>query len=345
MREAERIGSLEEATELGLDRSDLVGMYRNMLITRAVEDRGRTLFKQGKVPGSFYTGIGNEASAVAIGTAMAPEDVGTPIQRNIGVHICRGTAPWKILAQYMGREDGPSRGRDGNVHFAEFSLGLISMVSHLPAMLPVAVGCALAFRIRNEPRVSLGWFGDGSAARGDAHEAMNFAGVRELPVVFICNNNQFAYSTPNKLSYAIEHLAERAAAYGFEGVLVDGTDILAVYREARAAIAKAREGGGPTLIETLTLRMEGHGVHDDASYVPRELLAEYEKRDPIDQFRAWLVEHAELTDEEDRDLASDVKALLSDAVRKAEASPEPDPETLLDGVYAARDALEKPHFA
>ena len=345
VREAERVDSLEDARGLGLDRSDLVEMYRSMLLTRGIEDRGRTLFKQGKVPGSYYTGLGNEASAVAIGSAMGPDDVGAPIQRNIGVHVSRGTDPWKILAQYMGREGGPSRGRDGNVHFAEFNLGLITMVSHLPAMLPVAVGCALAFRIRNEPRVSLGWFGDGSSARGDAHEAMNLAGVRNLPVVFICNNNHFAYSTPNKLEYAVSTLAERGPAYGFDGVVVDGTDLLSVYREAKRAIEKARGGGGPTLIESITLRLEGHGVHDDASYVPQELVEEYADRDPIERFGNWLAEHADFSNEEQRVLESEVKSTLSDAVRKAEASPEPDPDSLLDGVYAPRDALEAPHFS
>ena len=134
---------------------------------------------------------------------------------------------------------------------------MIAMVSHLPAMLPVAVGCALAFRIREEKRVAVGWSGEGAMARGDAHEAMNLAGVRSLPIVFICDNNQWAYSTPTHLEYAVEHLADRAAAYGFEGVVVDGTDVLAVYREAKAAIEKAREGGGPTLLELKTLRMEG----------------------------------------------------------------------------------------
>jgi pyruvate dehydrogenase E1 component alpha subunit len=337
--------SLEEARELGLDRSELVGMYRNMLLSRGVEERGRILFKQGKVPGSYYTGLGNEASAVAFGTAMAPEDVGTPIQRNMAIHLVRGTEPWRILANFMGRADGLTRGREGNIHFAEFNLGLIQMVSHLPAMLPVAVGCALAFRIRNEPRVALGWFGDGASARGDAHEAMNFAGVRRLPVVFVCNNNQFAYSTPNRLEFATQTLAERAAAYGFEGVRVDGTDVLAVYREARRAIEKAREGGGPTLVETLTLRMEGHGIHDDSSYVPGELLEEYRRKDPIEQFDAWLVENAGFTDEERNEIELELKELLNDAVRLAEASPEPDPAELLDGVYASRDALDAPHFS
>ncbi len=336
---------MEAATELGLDRIDLVGMYRNMLLSRSVEERGRTLFKQGKIPGSFYTGLGNEAAAAAVGTAMGPDDVGAVIHRNTGVHLARGTEPWKILAQFMGREDAPSRGRDGNVHFAEFDLGLITMVSHLPAMLPVATGCALAFRIRQEPRVAIGWFGDGSSARGDAHEAMNFAGTRQLPVVFVCNNNQYAYSTPTRLEYAVDHLAARALAYGFDGVVVDGTDLLAVYREARDAIEKAREGGGPTLIESVTLRLEGHGIHDDASYVPRELFEEYEDRDPIERFHRWLVEHAAFTDDEQRTIESEIKELLSEAVKRAEASPEPAPETLLDGVYAPHDVFETPHFS
>ena len=199
---------------------------------------------------------------------MGPDDVGTPLHRDMGVHIVRGVEPWRIFANYMGRADGPTRGRDGNVHLADARLGLIAMVSHLPAMLPVAVGAALAFRIRDERRVALGWFGEGASARGDTHECMNFAGTRRLPVVFICDNNQWAYSTPTHLEYAVEHLADRAQAYGFEGVVVDGTDILAVYREARRAIEQARDGGGPTLIECMTLRMEGHAVHDDAFYVP-----------------------------------------------------------------------------
>src|SRR5690349_155729 len=211
-REAEPVGSLNEVREAGLDREDLLGIYRNMLITRGVEERGHILYRQGKIPGSFYTGRGNEAASVGVATAMGRDDVGTPLHRDMGVHIARGTEPWRIFAQYMGRADGPTKGKDGNVHMAESQLGLFAQVSHLPAMLPVAVGCALAFRIREERRVALGWFGEGSAARGDAHEAMNFAGVRRLPVVFICDNNQWAYSTPTHLEYPTEHVADRAQA-------------------------------------------------------------------------------------------------------------------------------------
>jgi TPP-dependent pyruvate/acetoin dehydrogenase alpha subunit len=342
-REAEPIGSLSEVKEAGLDREDLLGIYRNMVTTRGVEERGHILYRQGKIPGSFYTGRGNEGAAVGIATAMGRDDVGTPLHRDMGVHITRGVEPWRIFAQYMGRQDGPTHGRDGNVHMADMRLGLIAMVSHLPALLPVAVGAALAFRIREEKRVAVGWFGEGASSRGDTHESMNFAGVRRLPMVFICDNNQWAYSTPTHLEYAVEHLADRAQGYGFEGVVVDGTDVLAVYREARRAIEKAREGGGPTLIECLTLRMEGHAVHDDAFYVPKELFEEWAKRDPIERYRTWLRENAEMTDEEEEQITSGVKKLLNDALQRAEESPLPDTSDLLEGVYATPEDLDTPH--
>jgi pyruvate dehydrogenase E1 component alpha subunit len=343
VREAEPVGSLNEVREAGLDREDLLAIYRNMLITRGVEERGHILYRQGKIPGSFYTGRGNEASAVGVATAMGPEDVGTPLHRNMGVHITRGVEPWRVFAQYMGRQDGPTRGKDGNVHMADARLGLIAMVSHLPAMLPVAVGAALAFRIREERRVAVGWFGEGASARGDAHEAMTLGGTRRLPVVFVCDNNQWAYSTPTHLEYATEHVADRATAYGFDGVVVDGTDVLAVYREAKRAIEKAREGGGPTLLECQTLRMEGHAVHDDAFYVPKELFEEWAKRDPIERFRIWLQEHAELSNDEDEQIAGQVKKLLNEALQRAEESPLPTPDQLLEGVYATPEDLDTPH--
>jgi TPP-dependent pyruvate/acetoin dehydrogenase alpha subunit len=201
-------------------------------------------------------------------------------------------------------------------------------------MLPVAVGCALAFRIREEKRVAVAWSGEGAMARGDAHEGMNLAGVRKLPVVFIVDNNQWAYSTPTHLGYATEHVADRAAGYGFEGIVVDGTDVLAVYREAKRAIEKARAGGGPTLIECVTLRMEGHAVHDDAFYVPKQMFEEWAKSDPIERFRTWLRDNASMTDEEEDEIAVNVKA---------EDSPLPDASSLLEGVYATPEDLDTPH--
>ncbi len=343
VREAEPVSTLHEIREAGLDREDLLGIYRHLLLTRGIEERGHILYKQGKIPGSFYTGRGNEAASVGVATAMGPKDVGTPLHRDMGVHVVRGVEPWRIFAQYMGRVDGPTGGRDGNVHMADNRLGLIAMVSHLPAMLPVAVGCALAFRIREEPRVAVGWFGEGASARGDCHEAMNLAGTRRLPVVFVCDNNQWAYSTPTHLEYACETLADRAEAYGFEGVVVDGTDVLAVYREAKRAIENAREGGGPTLLECLTLRMEGHAVHDDAFYIPKEMFEEWAKRDPLERFRTWLRENADMTDDEEDEIGVEIKKMLSDAIRRADESPLPDGATVTEGVYASPEELDTPH--
>jgi TPP-dependent pyruvate/acetoin dehydrogenase alpha subunit len=343
VREAEPVASLQEVKEAGLDREDLLGMYRYMLLTRGIEERGHILYKQGKIPGSFYTGRGNEASAVGVATAMGPNDVGTPLQRDMGVHVTRGIEPWRVFAQYMGRVDGPMAGRDGNVHMGDSRLGLYAMVSPLPAMRPVAVGMALAFTIREEKRVAIAWCGEGASARGDAHEGMNLAGVRRLPVVFVIDNNQWAYSTPAHLEYAVDHLADRAAGYGFDGVVVDGTDVLAVYRETKRAVEKARDGGGPTLIESVTLRMEGHAVHDDAFYVPKELFEEWARRDPIERYRGWLRHNASLSDEEEDEIREGVKRILNEAIQRAEESPLPDPETLLDGVFATPEELDTPH--
>jgi pyruvate dehydrogenase E1 component alpha subunit len=243
----------------------------------------------------------------------------------------------------MGRADGPTHGRDGNVHMADEQLGLIAMVSHLPAMLPVAAGCALAFRIREEARVAVGWFGEGASARGDVHETMTLAGTRKLPIVFVCDNNQWAYSTPTYLEYATEHVADRAQAYGFEGVVVDGTDVLAVYREAKRAIDKARAGGGPTLLECQTLRMEGHAVHDDAFYVPKVMFEKWAESDPVERFRTWLRTNAEMTDDEEGSIGEQVKALLNESLRRADESPMPEPHDLTEGVYATPEELETPH--
>jgi pyruvate dehydrogenase E1 component alpha subunit len=340
IRHAEPLLSIDETRELGLDRDALLRMFRNMLVTRAIEERGNLLFKAGRLPGSYYTGRGNEAASVGVATAMGENDIASPLHRNMGVHVVRNSDPAAIFCQYMGRSRGATRGRDSNLRTNDFTAGrgLLAGVSHLPAMIPVITGIALAFQLRSEPRVAIGWCGDGAAARGDMHESMNLAGVRRLPIVYIIDNNQYAYSTPNRLSFAGEHLADRGPAYGFEGIVVDGTDVLTTYREAHRAIEKARDGGGPTLIELVTLRMEGHAVHDDAAYVPRELYAEYLAKDPVERFRSWLQLHHDLTDAEQTALDEDVHQTVERGVAEAEASPLPDPGTVLQGVYASVDS-------
>ena len=329
--------------ELGLDSEDAVAIYRNMLITRGIEERGHILFRQGKIPGSFYTGRGNEGASVGATFATKPQDHLCPQQRDMGAHVTRGLEPWRVFAQYMGREGGPARGRDGNVHIGDFSLGVVGMVSHLPAMLPVAVGLALSYKIRgDQDRCAFAWCGDGASARGDFHEGVNLAAVRKLPVVFIIDNNQWAYSTPGNLGYNTEHPSDRAKGYGIENVVVDGTDPLEVYAAIKAAREKAVAGEGPSIVELVTLRMEGHAVHDDAFYVPKEDFETWSKKDPIERMRAFLLESG-LSEDEDDDIRAGVKRLLTEQLEKAEASPLPDPATATHGVYAEPDALDTPH--
>ena len=341
IRQAEPVLSATEASQAGLDRERLLRLYRDMLATRTIEERGNLLFKAGRLPGSYYTGRGNEAASVGVASAMGEDDVASPLHRNMGVHVVRGVDPAALFCQYMGRSGGATGGRDSNLRTNDFSpgVGLLAGVSHLPAMIPVITGMALAFQLRREPRVAVGWCGDGAAARGDMHESMNLAGIRRLPIVYIIDNNQYAYSTPNRLSFACEHLADRGPAYGFEGIVVDGTDVVTVFREAQRAIEKAREGGGPTIIELITLRMEGHAVHDDAGYVPRELLAEFGSKDPVERFRSWLAEVEDCSDDEFSAIEDEVRGWIEAGVLEAETSPQPDPADVREGVYAAGDAL------
>lgn len=344
IREAPPLESGDEARELGLGREQLLALHRDMLATRLIEERGNLLFKAGKMPGSYYTGRGNEAATVGVAAAMGRDDVAAPLHRNLGVHVVRGVTCGQIFSQFMGREGGASRGRDSNLRTQDLSpgKGILAGVSHLPAILPVATGVALAFQLRGEPRVAISWCGDGAAARGDAHESMNLAGVRRLPIVYVIDNNQYAYSTPNRLSFASESLAARGPAYGFEGIVVDGTDVLTVHREARRAIEKAREGGGPTLLELVTLRMEGHAIHDDAAYVPPELFERYARRDPLARFTAWLSEHEQVTEAEFEQIELEVRERIEAGVAEAEASPQPDASQVLEGVYAEPEQEERP---
>jgi pyruvate dehydrogenase E1 component alpha subunit len=315
-----------------LDRDDRSALLRFMLLMRATEERALTLYRQGKVPGSFYDGRGQEATCVGSAFALGPRDRACILHRDLGAHLVRGVQPGRVLAQMMGRAGGVTGGREGNMHFGDRELGCVGMVSMLPDMMLVACGMALAFQMRREPRVAMTWMGDGSTANGQWHEAMNVAGVRQLPVVFVLENNQFAYSTPNSLEFAVDPV-ERAAIYGFAGVKVDGNDVEAVFEASAEACERARLGGGPTLIQCETMRMHGHGAHDDMRYVPAELLEEWSGRDPIEGYAARLGADG-----------VDVDAIRASVVDELEretewalAQPMPDPATALDGVFADTD--------
>jgi TPP-dependent pyruvate/acetoin dehydrogenase alpha subunit len=315
-----------------LTTDDRRALLRFMLLMRFTEERALNLYRQGKVPGSFYDGRGQEATAVGPAFALGPRDRACILHRDLGAHFVRGVSPGRVLAQMMGREGGVTGGKDANMHFADQRLGCVQMVSMLPDMALVACGLAIAFQMRREPRVALTWFGDGATANGQWHEAMNVAGIRKLPVVFVLENNQWAYSTPNELEFAVDPV-ERAAVYGFPGEKVDGNDVEAVLQAAAAACERAREGGGPTLIEAETMRMHGHGAHDDMRYVPREMFEKWEARDPVRRYEERL--SADGIDVES--IRASVKDELDDATEWALAQPMPDPGAAVTGVFADAD--------
>jgi pyruvate dehydrogenase E1 component alpha subunit len=317
-----------------LTTDDRVGLLRAMLMMRGIEERAMMLYRQGKVPGSFYDGFGQEAVSAGPAWAMAASDRLCILHRDLAAHVVRGVTPARIFAQYMGRAAGVTGGRDGNVHFGDRTKGCVGMVSMLPDMMLVATGMAMAFKLRGEARCAITWFGDGSTSRGDFHEAMNWAGVQKLPVIFVLENNQYAYSTPLDKQFAVDPV-HRAEAYGFTGVSVDGNDPEAMFEATRQARERAVGGGGPSLIEALTMRMHGHAAHDDMKYVPQEQIEEWRRKDPIDRqvrrLEALGVDVAAVRDE--------VKATIDAAVEEALATPMPDPETAADRVFADEPAL------
>jgi pyruvate dehydrogenase E1 component alpha subunit len=312
-----------------LTAADHAALHELMLLTRAVEERGVRLYKQGKIPGSFYDGRGQEAIAVGATYALAADDVVcSPLIRDLGAHLVRGTDLVELFRHYLGRENRLSRGREGNIHFGDRRLGVVGPVSMLPDMMVVAVGVAMAFRIRGEQRCALSFFGDGATSRGDWHEAMNWASVRRDPVVFVCENNQLAYSTPTARQFRVRP-AERAAAYAMPAEIVDGNDVTAVFDAVRRARERALDGGGPTLVEAESMRMHGHGAHDDASYVTPELLAAWADRDPLAAHAPIAVAHG--VDPEA--LLRMVTERVDAAVAAALSSPMPNPAGATDDVF------------
>jgi TPP-dependent pyruvate/acetoin dehydrogenase alpha subunit len=317
-----------------LTTDDRVGLLRAMLMMRGIEERAMTLYRQGKVPGSFYDGYGQEAVSAGATWAMGARDRLCVLHRDLAAHVIRGVPLANIFGQYMGRDGGVTRGREGNVHFGDRTLGCVGMVSMLPDMMLVAAGMAMAFKMRGEQRVAMTWFGDGSTSRGDFHEAMNWAGVQKLPVIFILENNQYAYSTPVDQQFAVNPI-ERAASYGFPGESVDGNDPEAMFEATRKARERALAGEGPTLIEAVTMRMHGHAAHDDMKYVPKEQVEEWRAKDPIDR----QVRRAEALGVDVQALRDGVKAEIDAAVEEALQMPMPDPETATDRLFADEPVL------
>ncbi|HEX7381737.1 MAG TPA: thiamine pyrophosphate-dependent dehydrogenase E1 component subunit alpha [Nevskiaceae bacterium] len=328
-----RKGRAASAPDVEADRALCLRMFRTMALQRAVEDRMVTMYRQGEMLGSVFTGHWHEGIAVGAAAAIRPDDYLCPIHRDMGAHLWRGMPVAQILDSFLGKEPGTTHGRDGTLHYGRHDLRIYNLPSHVPDNYPVATGAALAFKYRGEDRLALAYCGDGATGNGNFHEALNIAAVMDLPCIFIVENNQYAYSTPLRLTTRGE-IVDKAVGYGMPGVKVDGTDVLAVYRATATAAVRARAGQGPTLIEAVTMRMHGHAEHDPFDYVPRELLAAWAKRDPVELFAKKLRELGHAAAADIAAIREDAHRQALEARRKALAGPLPDPAGVEEGVYA-----------
>jgi TPP-dependent pyruvate/acetoin dehydrogenase alpha subunit len=303
-------------------------------MNRLIEERLSALYRQGKIQGGLYSSRGQEAISVGSAYALGPEDVLAPAIRNLGAMLVKGVRPLEFLLQYLQREGSPCKGRDTSLHFGGIGRGLVPPISHLGTLVPVMAGVALAARRRGKPMVALTYIGDGASSTGDFHEGLGIASVRRLPLVLILENNRWAYSTPVSRQSRLTDLADRAGGYGIPQRVVDGNDVLAVYAATLSAVALARRGGGPVLLECKTMRMRGHSEHDDAWYVPEEEKRYWDRRDPIALYEKRLVAQGIASP---ADLQRIEKRCLEEIEKDLEAAlaaPFPAPESCLDDVYA-----------
>ena len=322
----------------GLTRPQLLELYYWMRLTRSLEERLVSLHRQGKVVGGLFRSLGQEADAVGSAYALQPGDILSPLIRNLGSMLVKGATPLEVLRQYMAKAESPTAGRELNIHFNDLERGFLGQVSSLGAMVPVMGGIALYFKLMKQPRVALVYVGDGAMSTGAFHEGINFAAVQRLPLVVICENNGYAYSTPGRLQTAARHLVDKAMGYGIPGIRADGNDVIATYEVSREAVERARAGGGVTLVELVTYRRKGHAEHDDQRYVPPGEIEAWEKNDPIERYRGRLTEAGWATSMEIGATDARVDAELDAALRRCVDEPPPVASTALGGVYAEPSA-------
>src|SRR5438270_576979 len=321
-------------TKFKLSSDQLMEMFYWLKLIRAFDMRLSTLVKQGKVRSGVYTGIGQEAIIVGTGFGLRREDFICPLHRDLGAFLMKGVDARTMMSQMFAKTTGLSKGRDSALHSGVNELGIFGNTSMLGANLPVAAGLGYTFKMEKVDNVVIAYFGEGASNVGDFHEALNFAGVQQLPIVFICENNQYAYSVPLEKSMAIDDVAIRAESYGFDGVAINGNDVLAVYQATQGALARARGGDGPTLIECKTYRWHGHSEHDKAFYRTDEELAMWKSRDPIPTFTTYLRARHVLDDPHQKEIEARVKQTIDEAVEFAMNAPDPRPEEAVTDLYA-----------
>jgi pyruvate dehydrogenase E1 component alpha subunit len=321
-------------TKFKLSNEQLLDIFYWLKLIRSFDERLSVLVRQGKIRSGVYTGIGQEAIVVGTCYGLRKEDYICPLHRDLGTFLMKGVDPGVMMAQMFAKAGGLSKGRDSALHSGVPELGIFGNTSMLGANLPVAAGLGLTFKMEQVDNVVIAYFGEGASNTGDFHEGLNFAGVNRLPVVFVCENNLYAYSVPFEKSMAIEDVAVRAESYGFDGVAINGNDVLAVYQATQGAIRRARAGEGPTLVECKTYRWHGHSEHDKAFYRTEDELAIWKSRDPIPTFTTYLEHRKVLTPDALKDIEQRITAVIDRAVEFAEASLDPAPEEAVTDLYA-----------
>ena len=330
-----------------LDKAQAIEIYRFMLLNRKMEIALENLYKQGKVVGGVYFGLGQEACSCASAYALDKDDWFAPMIRNQGSLLVRGFAARDTMMQYMAKADSPTKGRDGTSHFGDIEKrNMVSPISMLGDLIPVLSGVALGARLQGRNLAVMTYIGDGGQSTGVTYEGINFAAVQNLGLVLIVESNLWAYSTPSNMQYRCQDLAERAIGYGIPGVIVDGTDACQVYDAAYEAVGRAHAGEGPTIIEAKMMRMKGHAIHDAASYVPKAMFDFWKKRDPIARFENYLVREKKwLSAKENAELIKEVEEVIEAEREIAVNSQMPTPESAEGGVFCEDGCHEiKPKY-
>ncbi|NLF02530.1 MAG: thiamine pyrophosphate-dependent dehydrogenase E1 component subunit alpha [Anaerolineales bacterium] len=322
-----------DATEQVPDQEQQVAMYRMMRLIRRFEERVNELYLQGKIPSTLHLYIGQEAVATGICANLRQSDYVLSTHRPHGHSLAKGVAPRAIMAELFGKVTGCCRAKGGSMHVGDISVGVPPAIAIVGGNLPIAAGLGLAAKMQGNGDVAVSFFGDGASNEGAWHEALNVAAVWDLPVIFVCENNLYAASTPFKTAFKVENVADRAVAYGMPGVIVDGNDVLAVERVSQEAIERARRGEGPTLIECKTYRLCGHSRSDPRTYRSREEEEEWKQRDAVPRFRQWLEDRAGVPAARLAEIEQAVEQEIDEAIEFAESSPEPDVSELYLDVF------------
>lgn len=316
------------------DVKTLLSLYRTMVTIRKFETLAGELFAAGKIPGFIHLSIGQEASSVGVCSALRPDDYITTTHRGHGHVIAKGGDLKKMLAELMGRETGYCKGKGGSMHIADFSLGVLGANGVVAGGFPIVVGAGLSIKLRDTDQIAVCFFGDGASNRGPFHEALNMASIWKLPILFVCENNQYASTTPVHYSTSVKSVALRAKGYGIPGKSVEGNNILEVREAALEAVKRARHGDGPTLLENRTYRMRGHFEGDPQRYRTKKEMEKFSQKDPIRQFQKFLKDRKLLNEKMDQQIHEDTDRKLKEAVRFAEESPLPQPADALEDLYA-----------